>query len=157
MSTATSTLIQTISAEVEFVTFWLDDLYIGVAIDQVQEINRNLNITPAPHAPACIRGVINLRGEVVTVVDLRAILNLPPATIGPDTRNVIVRSKNEHVGLLIDRVAEVVMTRQKSIEPPPANVGGVDGRFFTGVLKLKEELLVILDVDEALAIDVVES
>jgi len=134
----------------EFSAFYVADLLIGVNILQVEEINRHVTLTPVPHAPECVRGVINLRGEVVTVMDLRTILGLPPGTISASTRNVVVNSRGEQIGLLVDRIADVVKAQSDAIEPTPANVSGVDGRFFKGVVKLEKELMVILDVDAAL-------
>jgi purine-binding chemotaxis protein CheW len=152
MSTTTETTAIA-TGEVEFVTFYVGDLLIGADIHCVEEINRLIDVTPAPHAPECVRGVINLRGEVVTVVDLRTILGLPHGNVGSQARNVVVRSKGEQIGLLVDRIADVIRARVDEIDPPPANVSGVDGRFFKGVYKLDTELLVILDVDAALVIE----
>jgi purine-binding chemotaxis protein CheW len=134
----------------EYVTFRVGDALMAVAIDQVEEINRQIDLTPVPHAPPCVRGVINLRGEVDTVVDPRVVLGLPPAELTPATRTVVVRSKGERIGLLVDQIADVVNARAEEIDPPPANVGGVAGRFFQGVYKLKTELLTILDIDAVL-------
>ncbi len=139
------------TAETEFVTFRVGDSLMGVSIHLVDGINRLVEVTPVPGAPYYVRGVINLRGEVVTVVDLRTILGLPPAEITEHTRTVVVRSKDEQIGLLVDRIADAVKIRTDDIDPPPANVGGVEGRFFKGVYKLETELLIILDVDTALA------
>ena len=152
MSTTTETTAIA-TGEVEFITFYVGDLLIGANIHCVEEINRLIDVTPAPHAPEYVRGVINLRGEVVTVVDLRTILGLPHANVGSQARNVVVNSKGEQIGLLVDRIADVVLARVDEIDPPPANVSGVDGRFFTGVYKLDTELLVILDVDAALGVE----
>lgn len=137
--------------ELELTTFYVGDLLLGVDIHQVEEINRQLNMTPAPHTPETVRGVVNLRGEVVTVLDLRRALGLEPTIITEDSRNVIVNSRGERVGLLVDRIADVVIAATDQIEPPPANVNGIDGRFFTGVYKLESELVIILDVEEALS------
>ncbi len=140
-----------VGTEVEFATFYVGDLHLGADILQVEEINRHLELTPVPQAPECVRGVINLRGEVVTVVDLRTILGLERIEITPKNRNVIVNSKGEQIGLLVDRIGDVVNASTDQIEPPPANLSGVDGRFFRGVYKLDGELLVILDIETALA------
>lgn len=151
MSTATETMSTTDAGEVEFVTFRVGNMLIGADIRQVEEINRHVEVTAVPHAPDHVRGVINLRGEVVTVVDLRTILGLPPTETTKQTRTVVVHSKDEQIGLLIDRIADVVKTRHDDIDPPPANLGSVKGRFFKGVHKLETELLTILDIDAALA------
>ncbi|MBN1910154.1 MAG: chemotaxis protein CheW [Pirellulales bacterium] len=151
--TQSSTAVATIAAGQEFATFYVADLLLGVNILQVEEINRHVTLTPVPHSPDYVRGVINLRGEVVTVVDLKAILGLPEGEITKDTRNVVVNSKGEQIGLLVDRIADVVKAPGDMIEPPPANLGGVDGRYFKGVVKLQHDLLVILDVESALAMN----
>jgi purine-binding chemotaxis protein CheW len=141
------------SGEVEFVTFYVGDLLMGVDINQLEEINRLIDITPVPHAPPYVRGVVNLRGEVVTVVDLRRILGLGESEITGRNRNVIVNSQGEQIGLLVDRIADVVRASNDELDRPPANVGGVDGRFFKGIYKLEKNLLIILDVDAAIAMN----
>ncbi len=151
MSTATQNTSATATGEMEFVTFHVGNILIGADIRQVEEINRHVEVTAVPHSPGYVRGVINLRGEVVTVVDLRSILGLAPTDIIKHTRTVVVNSRGEHIGLLIDRIADVVKARTDEINPPPANVGGVEGRFFKEVYKLETELLIILDIDAALA------
>lgn len=140
-------------AELEFATFYIGEMLVGVNIQQVQEINRQLDVTAVPHAAECVRGVVNLRGEVVTVVDLRMVLGLGVAQITAQSRNVIVKSQGEQVGLLVDRIADVVTASASDIEPPPANVRGVDGRFFKGVFSQDGQLLVILDTSETLAVE----
>ena len=138
------------SGEIEFATFHVGRLLLGIDIRQTEEINRQLDLTPVPHAPACVRGVVNLRGEVVTVLDLRNILGLEPLALSAASRNVVVRNESEQVGLLVDRVADVVTVHPEEMEPPPANVSGVSGRFFKGVYKLESALLVVLDVETVL-------
>lgn len=142
---------QTTTQEIEFSTFYLGELLIGIDIQQVQEINQHLDMTPVPHSPEYVNGVVNLRGEVVTVLDLRIILGLDPIELTERSRNVIVKTEIDQVGLLVDRVADVVIGKSAEIEPAPANIRGVDGRFFSGVYKLENELLVILDVMETIA------
>jgi len=141
------------AAECEYASFHVADALMGVAIGQVEEINHNLDLTPVPHAPAWVRGVMNLRGAVVTVIDLRVVLGLEPTVITRKTCNVVVRSGSEQVGLLADGVADVVRVPRGDIEPPPANVVGADGRFFRGVYQLERELLVLLDIEPVLAGD----
>ena len=152
MSTTMDTPAVALAQDVEFATFYVDNLLLGVDILQVEEINRHLALTPVPHAPECVQGVINLRGEVVTVVNLRTILGLPRGEITKTTRNVVVHGQGEQIGLVVDRIADVVKTRRDAIDPPPANVNGVDSRFFRGVYRLEKGLLVVLDVEEALKV-----
>jgi purine-binding chemotaxis protein CheW len=139
------------SLERQLTTFRLGDLLLGIDIRCIREINRVIAITPVPDAPPQITGVVNLRGEVVTVVDLRTVLELPPAEITPRTRLMIVQSDEEAIGLLVDRVADVATVQDGDEEPLPANVGGIDSRYFTGVYRVGSDLLVVLDVAAALA------
>jgi len=138
-------------AEVELVTFYVGDFLFGAEIRYVEEINRHVDPTPVPHAPKSVRGVVNLRGEVVTVLDLRTILGLTPTETTKNTRNVIVNTAGERTGLLVDRIADVVNARWSDIDPPPANLTAVHGRFLQGVYKLDRELLTVLNVAEVLA------
>jgi purine-binding chemotaxis protein CheW len=152
MSTETINRSVISAGDVEFVTFYVGDLLIGVDIHNVEEINRQVDVTPVPQSPHHVRGVINLRGEVVTVVDLRKVLDMGDADINQHSRTVVVNSGNEEIGLLVDRIADVVRVRANQMDMPPANVSGVDGRFFKGVYKLEKTLLIILDVDAAISV-----
>lgn len=137
-------------SEQRIATFYLGDQLMGVDIQGVHEINRQTEATPVPHTPSTVRGVINLRGEVVTVLDLRKVLGLPPSGVREHERAIIVDCEGEKTGLLVDRVADVVTVRGDQIEYPPANVNGVDARFFAGVCKLETDLLVLLDLASVL-------
>lgn len=141
------------SAELEISSFYLGDALMGVPIDQIEEINHQFDLTPVPHAPAFVRGLINLRGRVVTVIDLRVVLGMEPATLTRQSCNVVVRSHGEQIGIVVDRIADVVRTRQTDIEPSPANVAGIDGQYFRGVCKLLGELLIILDIEKIFNVD----
>lgn len=151
MSTMTEKKPVTTDSPVELATFYVGRLLIGADIRRVEEINRHLELTPVPHAPEVVRGVINLRGEVVTVIDLRTVLGLGETAISKSARNIVVNSKGEQIGLLVDRIADVVRARTNELERPPANVGGVEGRFFSSVYKMDSELLVVLDIETVLA------
>jgi purine-binding chemotaxis protein CheW len=144
------------TAEMEYATFYLGYLLMGIDIQQVQEINHLLDITPVPHVPACVAGVVNLRGQVVTVLDLRTILGLKPATITAQTCNVIAGAAGEHIGLIVDRIADVVPVNESQIESPPANICSVDVQFFRGVFKMENKLLMILNIDDMIRHSVAE-
>ncbi len=152
MSTAADTTSLVGAEKSEFVTFRVGDALMGVDILQAEEINRHIEATNVPHAPEYVRGVINLRGDVVTVIDLCTILGLPTAELTKQTRTVVVRSKGEQIGLLVDRIADVVEARSDEIDPPPANMGSVEGRYYHGVYKLDTELLILLNIDAVLAV-----
>jgi purine-binding chemotaxis protein CheW len=148
--TATLTTKKPSAAELQFATFHVGELLLGIDIHLVREINRNLSLTRVPHAAPAVQGVINLRGEVVTIIDLRAVLGLPPTAASHDRRNVIVQTDGEQIGLIVDRVADVVTTTTDQIDPKPENLRSLDVSFFQGVFKLDRGLLVILDVAETL-------
>jgi purine-binding chemotaxis protein CheW len=139
------------TAELQFATFYVGHMLLGVDIRVVQEINRQSEITQVPHAPEYVRGVINLRGEVATVVDLRTILGLPTSDASQQTRNLIVHHQGEAIGLLVDRISDILTLREDEISPPPTNVDGVDGRLMSGVCTLDTDIVVLLDIDEVLA------
>ncbi len=126
--------------------FRLGDRLMGIEISAIREINRVGKITPVPDAPAKVRGVINLRGEVVTVLDLRAILGMDATEVTTSSRLMIVPSENEHIALLVDRVEDVITVSSTDEEDLPANAGDLDGRYFRSVYKLEHELLILLDV-----------
>lgn len=134
----------------QYATFYVGGLLLGIPIHQVQEINRHLEVTHVPHASSAIRGVINLRGEVVSVVDLPHVLGLPSAEITATSRNVIIHHGDELIGLMVDDVADILAIQRCEISPSPANVNGVEGRFFKGVHTTETEIVVILDVEESL-------
>jgi purine-binding chemotaxis protein CheW len=152
MRTMESTSRATSKGETDYVTMYVGDMLLGIDIAVADEINRHVDVTPVPHAPKFVRGVLNLRGEVVTVVDLRMILGLPPTEGSSGARTVIVRSEGEQIGLRVDRVADVVRAKSDQIAAVPPNLNGVDGRFFKGVFQLASELLVVLDIQVALAV-----
>jgi purine-binding chemotaxis protein CheW len=138
-------------AELQFATFYVGHMLLGVDIRIVQEINRQSEITQVPHAPEYVRGVINLRGDVATVVDLRKILGLPDRRMDRETRNLIVHHRGEAIGLLVDRISDILTINDDEIKPPPTNVEGVDGRLMSGVCTLQSEIVVLLDIDEVLS------
>lgn len=137
--------------ELEFATFYVGDVLLGIEIRDVQEINRNLELTVVPHSPTHVRGVMNLRGEVVTAIDLRVVFGLPPGEVTRSSRNIVLSSGDERISLLVDRIADVVIAKEDSIESPPGNLCGIEDRFFSGVYRLENELLLIVDVEEVLA------
>ncbi len=135
----------------QFATFYVGDILLGVDICTVQEINRQAEATRVPHAPQHVRGVINLRGDVATVIDLRTVLGLERADVTRDSRNLIIHSDGEAIGLLVDRVADIVAIDAADVSPSPANLKGVDGRYFQGVYTTELELVVLLDVEQVLS------
>ena len=132
--------------------FYIGDTLCGVDINLVQEINDDLTITKVPLAPDYVLGIKNLRGRIVTIIDQSRKLGFEPSGIGKKSCIIIVASRGEHIGLLVDRVTEVVNAGKKAITEPPANIRGVQGKYFTGVLQTaQKELLAILDIEAVMS------
>ena len=151
MTTATHSTPQTRDKSIQLATFHVDDMCLALDIGLIQEIIRDVKVTPVPHAPPQVRGVINLRGEVTTVIDLRQVLGLAALKSTADTQTLIVRSQGESIGLIVDRVGDICAVDVASIVPPPPNLDSVDGRFFQGVCQRKTEIILVLDLEEALS------
>jgi purine-binding chemotaxis protein CheW len=136
--------------EIQWVTFRLDKEIYGIEVMQVQEVLRVTEITPVPGAPDYILGIINLRGNVVTVLDTRKRFGLPPKEIEDPSRIVIIEAVDQVVGMLVDSVAEVVYLRYTEIESSP-NVGNEESsRFIQGVHSRNDSLLILVDVNKLL-------
>lgn len=133
--------------------FQSGDLLCGLDIAHVQEINQNLAITVVHRAPDYVRGVINLRGAIVTVIDLRKKFGFEPLAAETEPQIVIIRQGDENIGLLVDSVSDVVVAGEEDIEPPPSNLAGVTGQYFRGIFKQDDTLVAILDIDELLLRD----
>jgi len=132
--------------EIQLVIFRLGREEYGISILQVQEIKRMTDITRVPHTPDYIKGVMNLRGSVLPVIDLRKRLNLPVGEITDNTRIIIVRIEDVTVGLIVDAVSEVTAIPQNSIEPAQTFVGGIAADYISGVGKLDNRLLILLNL-----------
>ncbi|MDH4317298.1 MAG: chemotaxis protein CheW, partial [Desulfobulbaceae bacterium] len=106
-----------------------------------------------PQAPDYVTGILNLRGQIVTIINLAKKLGLEKTHTGDDPRNIIVHTPGEYIGLLIREISDVVVANPDKIEPAPANMSGIQGSFFTGVYKTEKKLIGILNIDEVLKID----
>ncbi|MEW6646983.1 MAG: chemotaxis protein CheW [Pseudomonadota bacterium] len=135
----------------EWVTFRLDAEKYGIDVMRVREVLRNTEIAPVPGAPGFVLGIINLRGNVVTVIDTRKRFGLAPKDIDESSRIVILEAGDEVVGMLVDSVAEVVDLRASSIETAP-NVGNDESaKFIQGVSNLDDGLLILVDLNKLLS------
>lgn len=148
MSQSTKTEIR--SDTVELASFFVGQALCGMDILKVQEINKLIEMTKVPQAPEYVLGILNLRGEIVTVIDLGKKLGLKSTEMSDKTRNIIVNSNGEHIGLMVEQISDVVHAEWEKVESPPANIGGVQGKFFTGVFKTEDRLIGILDVEKVL-------
>jgi purine-binding chemotaxis protein CheW len=136
---------------IQWVTFHLEGEKYGIKVMQVQEVLRMTEIAPVPGAPHYVLGIINLRGNVVTVIDTRRRFGLPDVDSDDETRIVIVEANNNVVGILVDSVAEVVDLKMSDIETAP-NVGNDESsKYIQGVSSSDEELLILVDVDKLLS------
>ena len=141
----------------QFCTFYLHDLFFGVEVLGVQEVIRYQEMTGVPLAPRMIEGLINLRGQIVTAIDLRRRLDLPARADGELPMNVVVRSDDGAVSLLVDEIGDVVETNDRDYEPPPETLTGVARDLIRGVYKMKDRLLLILDTEKTVDISTAKS
>ena len=137
----------------QWVTFRLDGETYGINVMQVQEVLRYSEIAPVPGAPSYVLGIINLRGNVVTVIDTRARFGLPPSDVTENSRIVIIEADKQVIGILVDSVAEVVYLKQSEIDAAP-NVGTDESaKFIQGVSNRDGELLILVDLNKLLSDD----
>lgn len=135
----------------QWVTFRLDEETYGINVMQVQEVLRYTEIAPVPGAPDYVLGIINLRGNVVTVIDTRKRFGLMPGDITDNTRIVIIEAEKQVIGILVDSVAEVVYLRASEVETAP-NVGNEEtAKFIQGVANRDKELLILIDLNKLLS------
>jgi purine-binding chemotaxis protein CheW len=135
---------------IQFVTFVLMDETYGINVMQVQEVLRVTEIAPVPGAPDYVLGIINLRGNVVTVIDTRTRFGLPSAELGDASRIIVIESEKQVVGILVDAVAEVVELSESDIDVAP-NVGTEESsRYIQGVATREEGLLILVDLNKLL-------
>ncbi|MNE44858.1 Chemotaxis protein CheW [compost metagenome] len=135
----------------QWVTFRLDNETYGINVMQVQEVLRHTEIAPVPGAPSYVLGIINLRGNVVTVIDTRQRFGLDSAAVSDNTRIVIIEADKQVVGIMVDSVAEVVYLRQSEVETAP-NVGNDESaKFIQGVCNKNGELLILVELDKMMS------
>lgn len=132
------------------IVFQLKDQQYGVDIQQIRSIEKLQNITTVPNTSDFIKGVINLRGEVIAIIDLRERLNINQTDITDNTRILIVSVDQVQIGLIVDSATDVLDIDPSSIDPSPEIVGDIDVTFVKGVAKLEERLLILLDLARVL-------
>lgn len=133
--------------ELQLVAFKLGREEYGISILQVQEIKRMTEITRVPHTPDYLKGVMNLRGSVLPVFDLKKRLDLPDNEYSDDARIVIVKVDEVTLGVIVDAVSEVLTIGQENIEPPQVVAGGVIANYLSGIGKINSRLLILLDIN----------
>jgi purine-binding chemotaxis protein CheW len=133
----------------QFCTFYLDKLMFGVELEKVQEVIRYLEITEIPLAPRVVSGLMNLRGQIITGIDLRRRLDLPDRPEEMHSMNVVIRSADGAVSLLVDDIGDVVETTEDSFERPPETLQGRVREVILGVHKLDKQLMHVLNTEKA--------
>jgi purine-binding chemotaxis protein CheW len=134
----------------DYATFYIQKALCGIDLLKVQEINKPTGLTQVPQAPDFVMGVMNLRGRIVSIIDVCRKLGLPQVQVDDANRNIIVRSREEHIGLRVYRISDVVAVKSDCVEAPPANLNGIQGKFFHGVFKSDDHLVGLLDIDALL-------
>lgn len=140
----------------QLVTFSIGEEEFGVNILKVQEINRTMEITKVPRSPAFVEGVINLRGKVIPIIDLRRRFGLMSKPEDKDTRIIVIEINSVIVGFVVDAVSEVLRIPASTVEPPPPVVAGVESDYISGVGQLQDRLLIMLDLDKLLSSEDIE-
>lgn len=135
---------------IQLVTFRIGEEEFGVDILAVQEIIRLMQITMVPRAPEFIEGVINLRGKVIPVINMRRRFNKEQVTSDNSTRIVVMELGQKIVGFLVDGVSEVLRIPESTVEDPPPVVAGIGSEYIRGIGKLDNRLLILLDLDHLL-------
>ena len=133
----------------QFCTFYVDDLFLGIEVERVQEVLRDCDITPVPTAPSSVRGLINLRGQIVTAVDLGTKFGKFDRETESSTV-LVLDAGSSLLSFVVDRAGDVVEVEYESFEPPPDTLQGEARRLIRGTYKLKNQLLLVLDVEHAL-------
>lgn len=132
----------------KYCTFYLDDLFFGVEVENVQEVFKYQEMTRVPLAHSVVRGLINLRGQIITAIDLRARLGMDELPDGQLPMNVVVRTEEGVVSLLVDKIAEVLEVSEDNFERPPDTIDEITRELVLGVYKLENKLLLTLDTEK---------
>jgi len=144
---------QKTSKNLELATFYVGEALCGIDILNIQEINKQFDFTTVPQAEDFVKGVLNLRGRIVKILDLGKKLGLSPVKKNKSNRNIIVNFYDEQIGLLVDKISDVIVAKADELDTPPANLGGIQGSYFENVVKTEKTLIGILDIDKVLSTD----
>jgi len=155
MTTETATMKSAITqSNGRFATFHVAGLLFGVDVLRVQEVLRYQPMTRVPKAPVEIEGLMNLRGQIVTAIDMRRLLRLPERDETAQPMNVVIRTEAGAVSLLVDEIGDVLDLEDAAYEPAPGNLDAAARKLVIGVVKLERELLLVLDPEQAIDIAV---
>jgi purine-binding chemotaxis protein CheW len=137
-----------------YATFTVQDRYVGIPVERVQEVLQAQTVTPVPLAHPHISGLLNLRGQIVTALDLRARLDLPTRGADAPSATVIVTTEDGPLALIVDVLGDVVAVNDERFEPPPETLQSQSRRLIKGAYKLDDALLLDLDLDETLLLSI---
>lgn len=138
---------------IELSIFQVAEIICAVDIITIVEIIKHLDITQVKNAPAFVRGVASLRGEIISVIDVRAKFGLTPIPLNEDMRIIVVNYQNENTGLLVDKIIDVNRVDQNSIGPLTSNINSVNKDYFSGIYTMENDLSAVLNLDELLAFE----
>ncbi len=137
----------------QFSTFFVADLFFGVDVLDVQEVLRAQQMTAVPRAPDVVEGLINLRGQIVTAIDMRRRLHMPPQEDDRPSMNMVIRTADGAVSLLVDEIGDVLDMDASAYERPPQNLDPAAREIIRGVYKMKDGLLLVLDTEKTIEVD----
>ena len=137
----------------QFCTFFLNGLFFGVEVEKVQEVIRYQEMTKVPLAPPVVGGLINLRGQIVIALDLRRRIDLPDRAPDQLPMNVVVRTDDGAVSLLVDEIGDVIEVDEGAFERPPETLQGASRDLIRGAYKLKDRLLIVLDANRIVRVE----
>ncbi len=135
---------------IDLATFCIRGSTYGIDLLKIQEVNKLRVFTAVPGAPDYVRGILNLRGRIVTLIDLGHKLGLSETDVDARARNIIVLFEGERIGLLVERISEVIQVPMNHVETPPANINGIQGDHFHGVVKTSDCVIGILNIEKVL-------
>lgn len=141
-----------IATRLQLCTFRLGELYLGLDVQEVQEVLHQPEITVVPHADEAVRGLINLRGQIATTVDMRTRFGMPPLEDDIRPIHVVVRPDGEWISLIVDRIADVIDVDQLAYEPPPETLDSRYKDLIIGTYKLTGQLLLVVDIRAAVTL-----
>lgn len=137
--------------DLQAVVFMLNRAYYGVPILQVQEIVKMTEITELPNTPDFVQGIVNLRGKIIPIIDMRKRFGLPEETMDENWKILILKEEDVLFGVMVDQISEVEKVPATLIEKPPKIVAGVNGKFINGIAKTQNRLLILLDIAKILS------
>ena len=144
--------VQDLNETIKLVIFRVNDEEYGVDVSLIKSIERMMQITRVPNVQEYIMGVMNLRGSVIPVVDLRVRFGFPATEIKEETRIIVLSIDELEVGIIVDSCSDVTDIKRENIEPPPSVVGAIESTFIQGVTKIDRRLVILLDMEQTLKV-----